>query len=80
MQKQILLIKHPPCSPDLALCDFLLFPTISLLRGMNFGPLEVVQQHISHTVKAISESVLEMLPNVAEKNSFIIVAKGNYFE
>jgi hypothetical protein len=56
MQKLTILMEHPPCSSDLAPCDFFLFPTIKkLLKGAHFKLLEVVHQHMLHMLKAISE-------------------------
>jgi hypothetical protein len=38
------LIPHPPHSPDLAPCDFFLFPKIKLkLKGRRFDAIEEIQ-------------------------------------
>ena len=38
MHNSIQLVTHPPYSPDLAACDFLLFPTVKEnLKGIRFG-------------------------------------------
>jgi hypothetical protein len=45
-------IPHPPYSPDLAPCDFSLFPTIKLkLKGCRFDTIEEIQ--------AVSQRVLD---------------------
>jgi len=47
-------IPHPPYSPDLLPCDFLLFPKMELkLKGCRFGTIEPIQ--------ADSQSVLDTL-------------------
>ena len=40
-KKNIPVLPHPPYSPDLALCDFYLFPKLkSKLKGHHFGTME----------------------------------------
>ena len=40
-KKNIPVLPHPPYSPDLALCDFYLFPRLkSKLKGHHFGTME----------------------------------------
>jgi len=42
--KNITVLEHPPYSPDLAPCDFCLFPNIkSVLRGTHFVSVENVK-------------------------------------
>jgi len=37
-------IPHPPHSPDLATCDFFLFPKMELkLKGLRFDTIEAIQ-------------------------------------
>jgi len=44
-KKNIAVLPHPPYSPDLAPCDFYLFPKLkSKLKGHHFGLLENIQQ------------------------------------
>jgi len=40
-QNKITTLPHPPYSPDLAPCDFFLFPKLKThLKGHNFGTVE----------------------------------------
>jgi transposase len=44
-KKNIPVLPHPPYSPDLALCDFYLFPKLkSKLKGHHFGTMEKAQK------------------------------------
>jgi hypothetical protein len=41
-------IPHPPYSPDLATCDFFVFPKTKLkIRGSRFGNIEEIQTESS---------------------------------
>jgi hypothetical protein len=41
---KMVIIPHPPYSPDLAPCDFLLFPKLKLkLKGRQFDTIEEIQ-------------------------------------
>ena len=55
--RNIQLVGHPPYSPDLAPCDFFLFPTVkSKLRGRNFNSAE-------DAVNAYQEEVMNLTEN-----------------
>jgi histone-lysine N-methyltransferase SETMAR len=44
-KKNIPVLPHPPYSPDLAPCDFCLFPKLKLkLKGHHFGTMENIQK------------------------------------
>ncbi len=62
------LMSHPPYSPDLAPCDFWLFPTMKgKLRGMRFETLDDLQIAVSRTLKSIPKEeyrqALQCLPH-----------------
>jgi hypothetical protein len=75
-------IPHPPYSPELAPCDFFLFPKIKLkLKGRRFDTIEEV--HVE------SQRVLDTLTEKDNQDSFqkwrsrwdrCLHAGGNYFE
>ncbi|KAL4098417.1 hypothetical protein QTP88_023036 [Uroleucon formosanum] len=49
-------LQHPPYSPDLAPCDFWLFPKLkSALKGTHFGSVEVVKTKATEVLKALQE-------------------------
>jgi len=54
-QHNITSLPHPPCSPDLAPCDFVLFPKLKThLKGHNFGTVENVQAAATRALNNIS--------------------------
>ena len=67
--------QHPPYSPDLAMCDFFLFPTvIDHLRGRKFESREELGT-------AITEALLTVTFRTwVERWDKCIKAKGSYFE
>jgi histone-lysine N-methyltransferase SETMAR len=55
-QKSITEMEHPPCSPDLALNDFWLFPEIkSALKGRRFQDIEDIQTDVTTELKAFPQ-------------------------
>jgi len=47
-KKNIPVLPHPPYSPDLAPCDFYLFPKLkSKLKGYHFGMMENIQKIVT---------------------------------
>ena len=75
-------IPHPPYSPDLAPCDFFLFPKLKLrMKGRRFDTNEEIQEE--------SQRVLDTIPKRDFQGCFqawqkrwdrCIRAKGQYFE
>jgi len=62
--KSITVLEHPPYSPDLAPCDFCLFPKIkSVLKGTHFVSVE--------NVKAKTVEILNSLTEHDLRNCFV---------
>jgi len=58
---KITVMKHPPYSPDLAPCDFFLFPKIkSALKGTRFGSVDAVKAKATELMKKLSEDDLRL--------------------
>jgi hypothetical protein len=54
-KKSILKLDYPPHSPDLALCDFWLFPELkTILKGYGFSDIANIQGHATTILKSIS--------------------------
>jgi len=75
-------IEHPPYSPDLAPCDFYLFPKIKeKLKGHHFQTLETIKES---TAQALSEVTSEQFDECFEgwkrRMEKCITAQGEYFE
>ena len=53
-------VPHPPCSPDLALSNYFLFPWMKkVLKGKQFADGEEVKQKMSEALKGIKIDKLE---------------------
>ena len=64
-------LQHPPYSPDLAICDFFLFPTVKdHLRGRKYESREELGT-------AITEALFRTWVERCDK---CIKTKGSYFE
>ena len=49
-------LDHPPYSPDLAPCDFYLFPKVkSALKGTRFESVEAVKEKAARVLKELTE-------------------------
>ena len=57
---KIPVMEHPPYSPDLAPCDFFLFPKVkSALKGTRFESVEAVKAKVTELLNSISEDELQ---------------------
>jgi histone-lysine N-methyltransferase SETMAR len=55
--KQITVLEHPPCSPDLAPSDFSLFSKIKqILKGKHFDDTDSIRSNTTAALKAISQN------------------------
>ncbi len=76
------MLHHLPYSPDLAPCDFFIFPKLkNALRGVRSVNIQQLQQNVHQSVRMIPqldfESSLYALP---ERWMKCITAGGGYFE
>jgi hypothetical protein len=61
-------IPHPPYSPDLAPCDFFLFPKMKLkLKGRRFGTIEEIEAESQRVLDSPTENDYQSVPKVEEK-------------
>lgn len=76
------LLAHPPYSPDLAPCDFFLFPELKKhLRGVRYQSDEEVNSAVSGALKVISKDGLwKVFESWQSRWIQCIQAQGNYFE
>ena len=71
-------VPHPPYSPDLAPCDFWLFPK---LRGRRYETIEEMKEVVTKVIDTLTqEDFSGALKNLLERYNKHIAAGGDYFE
>lgn len=80
--KNITVLEHPPYSPDLAPCDFFLFPKIkSALKGTHFSMVEEVQAKTAELLRSLTESDMQKcFEQWKERMQKCVDSMGSYFE
>jgi len=76
------LLVHPPYSPDLAPCDFFLFPELKkYLRGRRFETDEEVNSTVTGALRVISkEGLWHVFETWQKRWDLCITSQGSYFE
>ncbi len=76
------MLAHPPYSPDLAPCDFFLFPRMkNQLRGHRFRNIADLQTAVQRTLREILASDFECaLMSLPVRWMKCVAAQGQYFE
>ena len=71
-------VAPPPYSPDLASCDFWLFPK---LRGCHYKTIEEVKEAMTKVIDTLTqEDFHKALQKLLEQYNKCIAAGGDYFE
>ena len=71
-------VPQPPYSPDLAPCDFWLFPK---LRGCRYETIEEMKEAVTKVIDTTTqEDFLEAFQKLLEQYNKSIAAGGDYFE
>jgi len=81
-KKNIPVLPHPPYSPDLALCDFYLFPKLKLkLKGHHFGKIENIQQTVTDDLNTLTDNDFRYCYDQWKKRwNRCVTSQGSYFE
>ena len=76
------LLPHPPYSPDLAICDFWLFPNMKdVLRGKKYESREELEVAITTTLRGMSRDGLEhVFHSWTERWQKCISSRGKYIK
>lgn len=79
---QIPVVPHPPYSPDLAPCDFWLFPRLKFhLKGKRFADVEEIKQNTNSELRALVQKDFETcFTKWQGRWDKCIRALGDYFE
>ena len=71
-------VPHPPYSPDLAPCDFWLFPK---LRGCRYATIEDMKEAVTKVIDTLTqENFHGAFQKFLERHNKSIAAGGNYLE
>ena len=75
-------VPQPSYSPDLAPCDFCLFPRLKeKLRGCRYETIEVLKEAETKVIdKLTQEDFRGAFQNLLERYNKHITAEGDYFE
>ena len=82
VRKQVCVLHHPLCSPDLFPCDYFLFPKLKLpLKGRLFEEVQDIQAAVTSSLRAIpQEDVQRSFQSLLDHATRCIDAGGMYFE
>ena len=70
--------RHPPYSPDLALCDFWLFP---MLRVSRYETIEYMKEAVTNVIDALTQQDFDGgFQKLLERYNKCIAAEGDYLE
>ena len=75
-------MQQPPCSPDLALCDFFPFPRLKkVLKGHRFEATEDIKRNSAQTLLDIpKEEFAKCFQPWQQRWAKCVAAEWNYFE
>jgi hypothetical protein len=78
----MVIVPHPPYSPDLASCDFALFPKLKMkLKGRRFETVSDTQRESKAVLDSIEENYFYGAFEVWKKQWHLCIrSQGNYFE
>jgi [histone H3]-lysine36 N-dimethyltransferase SETMAR len=81
-ENKLKLLPHAPYSPDLAPCDFFLFPKLKeKLKGKTFANQKELNMAVSRALKVICENgLLHVFDAWLERCKTCIACNGDYFE
>ena len=75
-------VAHPPYSPDLALCDFWLFPKLKeKLRSCRYETIEDIKEAVKKVIDTLTQEDFHgAFQKLLEQYKKCIAAGGDYFE
>jgi histone-lysine N-methyltransferase SETMAR len=76
VKKWIMKLDHPPYSPDLAPCDFLLFPKLkTALKGRRFSDIADIQGYVTTILQSIPEEEFQKCFEQCKHRLSVLVRK-----
>ena len=82
VKRNVTVLDHPPYSPDLAPCDFFLFPKLKeVIKGVRFLDMEIIKKAVTTELKRIpEESFQECMEAWQNRMRKCVRLEGDYFE
>jgi hypothetical protein len=82
LKKSIMKLDHPPYLPDLAPCNFWLFPILkTTLKGHRFSDTADIQGHVTTILQSIpKEEFQKCFEQCKHRLTKCIGAQGDYFK
>ena len=79
---KIVQLRQPPYSPDIARCDFWMFPKLKMaLKGKRFDDIETIHSNATRELKVIPKSAFEDCFKMSKHRWDPVVQwNGDYFE
>jgi hypothetical protein len=81
-KKSVMKLDHPPYSPDLAACDYRLFPKLKIaLKGHRFSDIADIRGHVTTILQSILEKEFQKcFEQCKHRLTKCIGVQGEYFE
>jgi hypothetical protein len=80
-KNDMITMDHPSYSPDLAPCDFFLFPKVKMMQGEHFGEVENIKRETTRLLKnLISQDMQHYFLQLKKRWAMCIHSVGEYFE
>lgn len=81
-RRGVVVLKHPPYSPDLAPSDFFLFPKLKAeMRGTRFQSIPDIQRAVTQKMNQIPKELFaDSFQSLYRRCQDCVVANGDYFE
>jgi hypothetical protein len=77
----MIIVPHPPYSPDLAPCDFALFPKLKMKLNGRYKTVSDIQRESQAVLNSIKENYFHSAFEARKKRrAYCICSQGNYFE
>ena len=75
-------VSQPPYSPDVAPCDFWLFPKLKeKLRGCRYETIEEMKEAVTKVIDTLTQEDFHgTFQKLLERYNKCIAARGDYFE
>lgn len=82
IKNHIIALQHSPYSPDLAPCDYYLFPKLHLtMKGKRHESIEAIESAVTDVLKTIPKKDIEKsFDNLLERANLCIGAEGEYID